>query len=144
MPICTDAISLLLQCTDYNTIFASDCSPALSLTDSLQICPLNTWPAQRTVLLLLIDVLVNVQVEDDSLGSGDIAETGYQDETGEMRRPWCPATRLLEHREAQAQEAEAEARSKAQQKSYCNPDDVKPVLRDDFPSTTVCASSVCN
>ena len=96
------------------------------------------------VLLQLFIVGVNVQVEDDSLGSGDIAETGYQDETGEMRRPWCPATRLLEHRETQAQEAEAEARRKAQQKSYCNPDDVKPVLREDFPSIVVCTSSVCN
>ena len=99
---------------------------------------------QRTKFLLLFDVLVYVQVEDDSLGSEDIAETGYEDETGEMRRPWCPATRLLEHRETQAQEAEAEARRNAQQKSYCNPDDVKPVLRDNFPSIMVCASSVCN
>lgn len=79
-----------------------------------------------------------VQVEDDSLASDNIPETGYQDETGQMKRPWCPATRLLEHRETQAQEAEAEARCKAQQKSYCNPDDIKTVLREDFPAILVC------
>ena len=106
--------------------------------------PLNLCPTQRTFLLLLSIVLANAQVEDDSLGSEDIAETGYQDDTGEMRRPWCPATRLLEHRETQAQEAEAEARRKAQQKSYCNPDDIKPVLREDFPSIVVRTTSVCN
>lgn len=78
-----------------------------------------------------------VQVEDDSVGSEDIPETGYRDETGEMKRPWCPATRLLEHRETRAQEAEAEARRKAQQRSYCNPDDIKAVLREDFPTILV-------
>lgn len=28
-----------------------------------------------------------------------VPETGYVDEAGELRRPWCPATRILEHRE---------------------------------------------
>eukprot|EP00967_Tisochrysis_lutea_P124846 scaffold209163_cov18-Tisochrysis_lutea.AAC.1 len=41
------------------------------------------------------------QVEDDSLlydENGEIKETGYLDEeTGEMKRPWCPATRILDH-----------------------------------------------
>lgn len=41
--------------------------------------------------------------EDDG-GAGvedeEVAETGYVDENGELRRPWCPATRILEHREA--------------------------------------------
>jgi len=78
-----------------------------------------------------------MQVEDDSLTSDDIAETGYRDESGEMRRPWCPATRILEHRESQAQEAEAESRRKAQQQSYCNPDDIKTQLREDFPAIQV-------
>lgn len=100
--------------------------------------------SERTLLLLFFIALANAQVEDDSLGSEDIAETGYQDETGEMRRPWCPATRLLEYRETQAQEAEAEARRKAQQKSYCSPDDIKPVLREDFPSIVVRITSACN
>jgi hypothetical protein len=30
----------------------------------------------------------------------EVPETGYVDESGELRRPWCPATRVLEHREA--------------------------------------------
>ena len=64
----------------------------------------------------------------------NIAETGYRDETGEMRRPWCPATRILEHRESQAQEAEAENKRKAQQQIYCNPDDTRVQLKDAFPA----------
>lgn len=40
-------------------------------------------------------------IEDDSLyeEGAEIPETGYVDEQGELRRPWCPATRILEHRE---------------------------------------------
>jgi protein TilB len=40
-------------------------------------------------------------VEDDSLldEEADIPETGHLNEQGEMVRPWCPATRILEHRE---------------------------------------------
>lgn len=40
-------------------------------------------------------------VEDDSLYNegADIPETGYVDEDGQLKRPWCPATRILEHRE---------------------------------------------
>ncbi len=40
-------------------------------------------------------------VEDDSLyeEGAEIPETGYVDEKGELRRPWCAATRILEHRE---------------------------------------------
>ena len=74
-----------------------------------------------------------LQVENDSLDPENIAETGYRDESGEMRRPWCPATRILEHRESQAQAAEAESKRKAQQQSYCNPDDARAQLREDFP-----------
>lgn len=40
-------------------------------------------------------------VEDDSMfdENGEVKETGYVDENGELRRPWCAATRILEHRE---------------------------------------------
>ena len=40
--------------------------------------------------------------EDDSMfdENGDVRETGHMDEKGEMRRPWCAATRILEHRES--------------------------------------------
>ena len=42
-------------------------------------------------------------VEDDSDmldENGEIRETGHVDDKGEMRRPWCAATRILEHRES--------------------------------------------
>lgn len=41
-------------------------------------------------------------MEDDSIydEEGNIKETGHIDEeTGEVVRPWCPATRLLDHLE---------------------------------------------
>lgn len=31
---------------------------------------------------------------------GEIQETGTVDQDGVLRRPWCPETRILEHREA--------------------------------------------
>ena len=48
-----------------------------------------------------IDTSTAADVEDDSMydESGEVKETGYLDEKGEMRRPWCAATRILEHRE---------------------------------------------
>lgn len=119
--------------------------PQLKKLDGQQIPPSEGIAARQMLPGLLqqlrqelraegIDPDKAAQVEDDSLSSDDIAETGYQDESGEMRRPWCPATRILEHRELQAQEAEAESRRKAQQQSYCNPDDIKTQLREDFPA----------
>lgn len=119
--------------------------PQLRKLDGKQIPPSESITARQVLPLLQellrkelldegIDPDAAAEVEDDSLASDNIPETGYQDETGQMKRPWCPATRLLEHRETQAQEAEAEARCKAQQKSYCNPDDIKTVLREDFPA----------
>ncbi|KAF6251492.1 hypothetical protein COO60DRAFT_1675455 [Scenedesmus sp. NREL 46B-D3] len=47
-----------------------------------------------------VDVAAAAGVEDDSsTPDGEVAETGFVDEAGELRRPWCPATRILEHRE---------------------------------------------
>jgi hypothetical protein len=47
-----------------------------------------------------VDVAAAAGVEDDSsIPDGEVAETGFVDEAGELRRPWCPATRILEHRE---------------------------------------------
>jgi hypothetical protein len=47
-----------------------------------------------------VDVAAAAGVEDDSsMPDGEVAETGFVDEAGELRRPWCPATRVLEHRE---------------------------------------------
>ncbi|DBB08226.1 TPA: hypothetical protein ACH3X3_008405 [Trebouxia sp. C0006] len=119
--------------------------PQLRKLDGQQIPPSEGIAARQMLPGLLqqlrqellaegIDPDKAAQVEDDSVTSDDIAETGYRDESGEMRRPWCPATRILEHRESQAQEAEAESRRKAQQQSYCNPDDIKTQLREDFPA----------
>lgn len=48
-----------------------------------------------------VDIAAAAGVEDDgdTDEQQDVAETGYVDEQGELRRPWCPATRILEHRE---------------------------------------------
>ena len=50
-----------------------------------------------------VDVVAAAGVEDDGadpLLAEEVEETGYMDEQGQMRRPWCPQTRILEHREA--------------------------------------------
>jgi len=53
-----------------------------------------------------------------------------------MRRPWCPATRILEHRENEAKEREAEEQRKQEQKKLWGDDGnekkEKPRL-EDFP-----------
>lgn len=55
-------------------------------------------------------------MEDDNLlDAEDIPETGYVDESGQLRRPWCPATRILDHREAAAEAAAAEEKRRAAQ-----------------------------
>ena len=56
----------------------------------------------------------------------------YMGTDGEMRRPWCPATRVLEHREAQRMQAEADRkRSTAMQQALRGPGRKQP--RTDFP-----------
>lgn len=72
-------------------------------------------------------------MEDDGDEDAEIAETGYRDADGEMRRPWCPATRILEHRESEAQEREAERKREAQKRSRPTLDEPRPQLREDFP-----------
>lgn len=39
-------------------------------------------------------------MEDDYLLDEDIEEVGVLNEKGEMVRPWCRETRILEHRES--------------------------------------------
>ncbi len=39
------------------------------------------------------------------------------DEHGQLVRPWCPATRILEQREAEAEAAAAEAKRRAAQEA---------------------------
>jgi protein TilB len=47
-----------------------------------------------------VDVQAAAGVEDDGDSQDDeVAETGYVDEQGQLKRPWCPQTRILEHRE---------------------------------------------
>ncbi|KAL4436761.1 hypothetical protein ABPG75_003900 [Micractinium tetrahymenae] len=64
-----------------------------------------------------IDSDVAAQVEDDSLLDAEVEETGYVDERGQLVRPWCPATRILEQREAEAEAAAAEAKRRAAQET---------------------------
>ncbi|GAX78534.1 hypothetical protein CEUSTIGMA_g5974.t1 [Chlamydomonas eustigma] len=76
-------------------------------------------------------------VEDDSIldESGEVKETGHLDENGEMRRPWCAATRILEHREQERlnQESEDKKRAAAANKDHGMDVPTKPARRDGFP-----------
>ena len=67
----------------------------------------------------------------------------YMGEDGEMRRPWCPATRVLEHREAQRVQAEAERRrSTAMQQALRGPARRQP--RTDFPPLQAGSGTRCH
>lgn len=79
-------------------------------------------------------------VEDDSIydENGQVIETGELDDKGEMRRPWCVATRILEHREQEKMNREADDRKRAASSSNNNnssdgaASSGKPVRRDGF------------
>ncbi|KAJ9516041.1 hypothetical protein QJQ45_024441 [Haematococcus lacustris] len=80
--------------------------------------------------------LVSKQVEDDSLydEEGKVKETGSLDEvSGEMRRPWCPATRLLDHMEMTKMNQEAEARKKSGASKGLEDGSGRPSRHQDFP-----------
>eukprot|EP00873_Tetraselmis_striata_P023990 jgi/Tetstr1/444254/TSEL_032147.t1 len=73
-------------------------------------------------------------VEDDYDLDEDIEEVGTLNENGEMVRPWCRETRILEHRESEKLRLEAEEKKKANTSKLFEPaDERKPVRRDDFP-----------
>jgi hypothetical protein len=79
-------------------------------------------------------------VEDDSVldENGEVAETGYLNEKGEMVRPWCAATRILEHRETERLNQEAEERKKAEaSRKDDSAGPSKPPRREDFPEIVV-------
>ena len=57
-------------------------------------------------------------------------------DNGDMVRPWCPATRLLDHREAEALNAKAEAAKKAGMTDSRFSEPTVP-LRNDFPALDV-------
>ncbi|PNW70942.1 hypothetical protein CHLRE_17g739850v5 [Chlamydomonas reinhardtii] len=88
-----------------------------------------------------VDVAAAGQVEDDSLydedgiAAGEVPETGYVDEAGELRRPWCPATRILEHREQEKANREADEKKKAasENKAVVEPTPGRPQRRDELP-----------
>jgi len=52
---------------------------------------------------------------------------------GEVRRPWCPETRLLEHREQERLDREAEETRKVAQRQLLNGPISKLEFRHDFP-----------
>lgn len=74
----------------------------------------------------------------------DVMLDRYKGEDGEMKRPWCPATRVLEHREMHRVNAEAEERRRASQaKFFGDPYPAKP-YRHDFPPLQACAPLLYN
>ncbi|GFR47789.1 hypothetical protein Agub_g9558 [Astrephomene gubernaculifera] len=80
-----------------------------------------------------VDVGAAGEVEDDSLlydeAGGVVAEvpeTGWVDEAGELVRPWCPATRILEHRETEAANRAAEEKKRAASATSTTPATVDP------------------
>ncbi|CAD7698076.1 unnamed protein product, partial [Ostreobium quekettii] len=86
---------------------------------ALQVLPELEAKLRRELLAEGIDPEAAAAVEDDSLLAEDaeIEETGYMDENGEMMRPWCPKTRILDYRETMQREREAE---EAKKKSRSN------------------------
>eukprot|EP00192_Tetraselmis_astigmatica_P004398 CAMPEP_0117686704 /NCGR_PEP_ID=MMETSP0804-20121206/22631_1 /TAXON_ID=1074897 /ORGANISM="Tetraselmis astigmatica, Strain CCMP880" /LENGTH=429 /DNA_ID=CAMNT_0005498493 /DNA_START=619 /DNA_END=1908 /DNA_ORIENTATION=+ len=75
------------------------------------------------------------EVEDDGLFDEEIEEVGVQDENGEMVRPWCRETRILEHRESEKLRLEGEEKKKASTKKLFDEPagNKKLTRRDDFP-----------
>ncbi|GBF99762.1 hypothetical protein Rsub_12390 [Raphidocelis subcapitata] len=72
--------------------------------------------------------------EDEGGGGegGEVGETGTVGEDGQLRRPWCPATRILEHREQERAEREAEEiKAAARQDPFAPPP--PPPRHEDFP-----------
>lgn len=65
-----------------------------------QVLPSLEQQLQQELLAAGVDLQAAAGVEDDGdVQDGEVAETGYVDEKGELKRPWCPQTRILEHRE---------------------------------------------
>lgn len=83
-----------------------------------------------------IDPDVAATCQDDSMydENGEVAETGYRDENGEMKRPWCAATRILEHREMEAQNAAAAERKKASKSDLFDDSSSRDTRHADFPA----------
>lgn len=84
-----------------------------------------------------VDLEEAAQVEDDSLLDAEfIPETGIVGEDGELRRPWCPATRILDQREDEAREAAAAQQKRADQERAAGlfgEPELEPPLRVGLP-----------
>ena len=63
-------------------------------------------------------------------------------EDGEMRRPWCPATRVLEHREMKQLNADAEEQRRASQARFFGDHGPSKPYRHDFPPLQACTTSL--
>eukprot|EP00232_Nephroselmis_pyriformis_P000717 CAMPEP_0182914760 /NCGR_PEP_ID=MMETSP0034_2-20130328/38734_1 /TAXON_ID=156128 /ORGANISM="Nephroselmis pyriformis, Strain CCMP717" /LENGTH=451 /DNA_ID=CAMNT_0025051543 /DNA_START=72 /DNA_END=1427 /DNA_ORIENTATION=+ len=81
-----------------------------------------------------IDVAKAREVEVAPELEGDVPGA-YINEEGEVVRPWCPETRIFEHRELAAQRAEADEAKKANHdKLFAEGDSRKPPpRREEFP-----------
>ncbi|GAB4823127.1 hypothetical protein N2152v2_010173 [Parachlorella kessleri] len=125
--------------------------PQLNRLDGEEIVPSERIAAQQQLAALDlqlreelaaegIDLDTAARVEDDSLlGTEEIEETGYLDEQGELRRPWCRETRILEHREQERELQQAEERRRTEQQKLFEGsglDPQPPKLRHDFPLLT--------
>ncbi|KAK9845226.1 hypothetical protein WJX81_000521 [Elliptochloris bilobata] len=75
------------------------------------------------------------RVADDSLDADDaeIPETGVEGADGKMRRPWCAATRLLEHREAERRARDDAAAAAAAAAARPGASPPRPPPRTEFP-----------
>ncbi|MEW5298245.1 MAG: hypothetical protein WDW36_001390 [Sanguina aurantia] len=102
---------------------------------ALQVAP--TLEAQLRAELAAegVDVDAAAAVEDDGVeGSEEVVETGWVDEKGEVRRPWCAATRILEHRENEKNAKDAEDRKNASHaKSALDSGPAQPTRHESFP-----------
>ncbi|KAI8467228.1 MAG: hypothetical protein J3K34DRAFT_454530 [Monoraphidium minutum] len=118
--------------------------PQLARLDGRDIPPSERIAARQALPGLLEQLRAEVAAEggdpdaaaaaedDGGEGGGDVAETGVVDEGGEMRRPWCPATRILEHREAEKAEREAQQKKAAGAEDPFAPPPAPP-RHEDFP-----------
>eukprot|EP00775_Hariotina_reticulata_P002455 gene2455-2758_t len=123
------AILPQLQKLDGQLIRASERIAALQVLPQLQEQLLSELSSEG------VDLSAAAGVEDDSLSleeGQEVAETGYVDEQGQLRRPWCPQTRVLEHREMEQANREADAGRSAALKDPFAPPPPPPRL-EEFP-----------
>lgn len=127
-PVTCRASCVRWNCSAQKEPVAPPRKPAACSTATICAAPNHPYPTRAQCW----------QVEDDSLlpEGGEVQETGFVDEDGQLRRPWCPATRILEHREAAAEAAAAEAKRRAAQEvgaGLLGAGELEAPLRTGFP-----------